>query len=481
MFLWELKNKFNSILVCQLLIGIVSILFLLLVLPLFGLNYHSQLRVISITGTIAFALSIYFYYRETKTLFSPYIIFYTVFFLFHFGQCLMYGLFIQYKYYVFDRFSSDIVINGALYSVFCIIVFHLGNLVVLKSKKSINSSFLTRINNEQAIRAMGYLLFFLSIFPAFYNSIYEMIVSIKYGYAGTYKYAKEPFFLFTFLQNLFIPSCILLIVTFKQRDVKALIIKLIVCVYAGILLIVGGRTEGIAIFLTLLFLNNVLSKKISRKALVNIGLVLCLIIILIPTLHNFRIAEQKSVGLFFEEAKKSVISNPVVETVGEMGYSISPLFMTMGVIPEKVDYQYGKSYLASITSIIPAHLNPIHSLQKFSQSAALDDWLMKQYKMDFGPGYSLIAESYYNFGFFGISMMFIWGIILGWLLNHFNLDQLRSNRLSLYFNMVCFYALLTLPRRPSFYFVDQIIYLVVFVWIGILLFQKLFIKMRTKA
>lgn len=32
--------------------------------------------------------------------------------------------------------------------------------------------------------------------------------------------------------------------------------------------------------------------------------------------------------------------------------------------------------------------------------------------MDYGPGYSLIAESYYNFGWFGIVAMFFLGVII---------------------------------------------------------------------
>lgn len=469
----NIKNKIGFALFYQLLLCIISILILLVFLPLTYASFNIQLRIISFTGTLAFIVSVYLYYKVTKTFFSPYLVFFTSFFIFQFGQCLLLLFPFNYDYFVFNRFSSGIVIRGSIFTVFSIIMFNLGALIIETRKKSNEISHSAFKYNEHAQRNLGYLLIALSIIPAFYNSVMEMIVSIKFGYDSTYSNPIDQIFILTFLQNLFIPSCILTLVTFNQKTIQSKLIISIVCIYAAILLVVGGRTEGMAIFVTLLFLKHIMSRNINKKTIGKLAVIICLIIILIPTLANFRLVENKSIGIFFEEAVDSIVSNPIAETVGEMGYSISPLFMTMGVIPGEINYQYGESYLASFISIIPSSLDFYDIFEGYYKIASLDEWLMHQYKMDFGPGYSLIAETYYNFGYWGIFVIFLWGLIIGKLFSYVNPKKLLTNRWQLYVQMVCLYSLITLPRRQSLYFVDQMLYLIVLVYAALLIVQRL--------
>ncbi|PLR91236.1 O-antigen polysaccharide polymerase Wzy [Bacillus sp. T33-2] len=472
MFIQNIKNALGMTMIYQLVLCCASILILVCFLPFAGFEFNTQLYIVSLTGTLAFAFSVFFYYKETGYLFSPYIMFYYAFFLFHFGQCFLILLPFDYDYFVFERFNEKTVINGSIYTVFSLIIFNLGALVSNKRKPSFNGSLRLVNSDPQILRKMGYIIFFLSIIPAFYISLQETIISLMHGYNETYSNPINEFFVFVFLQYLFIPSCILLLTSLKKDDYKANVVKVIAYMYAGILLVGGGRTEGIAIFLTLLFYSHITGKKFNKQSLVKLGLVLGLIIILIPTLANFRIIENKSFSSFFSELQDSIVSNPIVETIGELGYSISPLYMTIDVIPDDLKYKYGESYLASIFTIIPANLDFTGLFSQYNETAALDEWLKNQYDMDFGPGFSMVAESYYNFGYWGIIVIFIWGLIIGRLLGYADLSHILNNRLTLYIKLVGLYSLLTFPRRSSIFFVDQITYLVLSVFIGVLLMRK---------
>ena len=76
-------------------------------------------------------------------------------------------------------------------------------------------------------------------------------------------------------------------------------------------------------------------------------------------------------------------------------------------------FRYGESYLYSLTTIIPnlgfwdAHPGAI--------KAHLGNWLQDVLGLDYGPGFSMAAEAYINFGWFGILFMMLLGCFYGWL------------------------------------------------------------------
>lgn len=458
----------------------VCVLYLMLTsLPVIISDNETGLYTISVIGTISFVISIYLYYRATGILFSPYLMFYSAFFIFQLGQCLLITLGVDYDNYVFNRYNHEIVIKGIVYSFFCTLLFNFGSLLSLLGKKS---KGVLKVNSEKIVvqQFLGKLIFFITLIPAFFNTIREMVVSIKYGYFGMYTNSIDSFFLFDFLQLLFIPSGLLLLSAGNYKDTQSKIIQLIIYIYASLLLVTGGRTEGIAVIITLLCLRTITVGKFTKKNLVRAILVLAFVIMLIPTFANFRNIENKNFISFFEEFGNSITSNPIVETIGEMGYSISPLFMTMGVIPDKIDFQYGESYLASIASVIPSSLDFTGNISKLVDLAALDNWLLEYYGLIYGPGYSMIAESYYNFGYMGIFVIFLWGLLIGKLLGYVNLNDLLSNRFKLYIKLVGLYSLFTFPRRPTIFFVKETVYLIILVSIVYFITYNYFLKNKSK-
>lgn len=152
--------------------------------------------------------------------------------------------------------------------------------------------------------------------------------------------------------------------------------------------------------------------------------------------------------------------------------------MTMNVIPADVNYKFGESYLAAIVSMIPANLDPSRTIALMNRKATLDVWLKDHYGMSYGPGYSILAESYYNFGYAGVFVVFLWGVILGKLLFVGDLSEFSLNRMQLYTKLVLQYALFTFPRRPTIYFVNNLTYLVIVVFVVVYLLNSMNKKLR---
>lgn len=81
--------------------------------------------------------------------------------------------------------------------------------------------------------------------------------------------------------------------------------------------------------------------------------------------------------------------------------------MVNRLVPQSINLKLGQSYIASFLARVPSVLLGGYSLTKY---ANLSQWLMETLNMSYGPGFSMHAEAYYNFGLLGIPFMFF----IGW-------------------------------------------------------------------
>ena len=109
------------------------------------------------------------------------------------------------------------------------------------------------------------------------------------------------------------------------------------------------------------------------------------------------------------------LDNPMVASISEIGSSMKTVAYTIILVPHYRDFDLGTTYLYSFLSVVPNlfwKVNP-------SSYAAVDKWLMQTVspvmanKGSFSWAYSLIAEAYLNFGWFGAPLALgIMGFIL---------------------------------------------------------------------
>ena len=95
-----------------------------------------------------------------------------------------------------------------------------------------------------------------------------------------------------------------------------------------------------------------------------------------------------------------------------MGGSLQPLLYCVMAFSNGVSFKLGSSYIASLLLLIPNLFHVLGDVHPASETANLSQWLMDYMHLDHGPGFSIIAESYYNFGSWGWFVFIIWGVLL---------------------------------------------------------------------
>jgi oligosaccharide repeat unit polymerase len=476
-----ITNRYKNKIICLnlFLISVVAVLFLIISNSYY--DYEKHLYLYSVVGIFAASISLYLYYLLARKWTNPYIMFYLSFIVFHFGQNILLALSIENFNYIFVKgfTTQDINLKGTIFTVWSILFFNLGALLSVQTGKNKGhrengnvkiSKIVTGIRSSAALKTFGSIVFIVTVIPAFYVVIRSAIISINYGYTGLYLLPR-PMFIISFLDYLFIPGTIMLLASHKNKGLTVKSLKLIILVYATMSLIGGGRGQGLAIFVVLIIYNYIQNNRLNIGSKIKVGVLILLIIVLIPILANFRGIEDKSLANFVNTVIYTTESNVLIDTVGEMGHSMAPLLMTMKVIPSNVGFKYGESYFAAIMSAMPANFDPSGLIAYFNSKATLDNWLENYYNMSYGPGFSMIAEAYYNFGYFGLIIMVLWGVIISKLLTIKDYESIKYNSFNLYSKLVLLYSLFTFPRRPTIYFVNQIVYLIVVVFLAIKLLE----------
>jgi len=103
------------------------------------------------------------------------------------------------------------------------------------------------------------------------------------------------------------------------------------------------------------------------------------------------------------------IQNPVTSSVAEMGSSLQTVAYTIDLVPSYRPYDYGVQYVYSLLTVFPNFFWAIHPTIAHGTPAA---WLVQTVAPDVataggGLGYSLIAEAYLNFGYWGVPVILL--------------------------------------------------------------------------
>ena len=230
-------------------------------------------------------------------------------------------------------------------------------------------------------------------------------------------------------------------------------------------LLSGSRTEGIGLLLILIMLYTN-RKKTSGKTMIIAIVLLLLLSTLIPFLYNLRkdITQLGAMGL-----SDYVNFDGVLQAVHEMGGSETPLLVVMD---ETKEFQYGKSLLLTVlnTSVnfLPHEYRPDFS---WLGEISLANFYSRKLDLDFGLGFSLTAEAFLNFSWFGCFLFLCMGWVFGKVLN-------RKVTPAVYIsNMIFVFFMLTIARRES----KDMLTMTVYYWLPFeLLLRKISKKYERK-
>lgn len=246
--------------------------------------------------------------------------------------------------------------------------------------------------------------------PLYLRSVNNFVqMALEKGYAANFLENNVAGGLFENMRMFYVPSIVLLISNSRKRITQYFLLLLLL-VPAVSYLFVGSRGNAMALFMCMLFLwvAEIKKNENSKKFLLVLIIIAVILLGLFSTLSKIRDHSLASpfeiLDIFFE----SNIFEGVISTIKEIGSTIFVWIRVEEIVPSIVQFRFGYSYLASILACIPSGLIG-HS---FADDAALDVWLTEMYHADYGLGFSMLAESYCNFGYFGIVSIFFVGIFI---------------------------------------------------------------------
>lgn len=425
-------------------------------------KYEASYEMLRVCTLIAVGLMTIEYINFSKysgSYVSNYAIFLISFVIFNFGLFLVFSLGGEYNFFYLKQYEVSTVLKTLQYEFGGAGAFFLAGAWINK----MNPFKFYSINrlSEQTIYKIAKLFMIATGIVAFTLLAMKMLVFATGYYEGVRRFDASVPSVLGLIEYFFVPFAVLTILYSKNKQMDKMV-EVLVIIWSLTTAICGDRTSGIAGILTIMIVNfryKNQNKNSLKKYLICIATIFATAF-LIVFIKSFR------EGIAFSQ---SVFLSIFSDVLGELGSSFFPLTLIMRVCPQRHSFLYGKSYVYSILAgFIPASLDPTGTISMWNTKAIEPlNWISTEYDYTFGTGYSLCAEAYANFGYFGFIILFIIGIILIKLL-----AISKNNRFSSYTSTILMFEFFTLPRRNFYYVINHPFYCVVIVSMIIILFTR---------
>lgn len=304
------------------------------------------------------------------------------------------------------------------------------------------------------------ILLYITAIPALYYIITLYRFAGTIGYDAIFENSSDLLLrASSYCEKISIVSLFAFVIFCKSKTTRIICISIIVAVVL-VFFSMGERTSPTGIVLCLLWLyykdfgNEAREGNKVRKGN-RVLITTVLLIVLIASFPLIQLARSGKDGLIsvymlesaFESNGEGLFS-VLLWSIGALGYSASALISTRQFVPSVVPFSYGSTYFWGITMVIPNFLSPFGITHPGAEHASLSRWLMNSMDLDYGPGFSMVAEAYMNFDWFIIPISFL----IGYIFFKFLTPSISSitGRLSKYHMLICMALFLncaTMPRR----------------------------------
>lgn len=445
------------------LVSICISLLLLLINLLIVTYYHNNaqtigvgksLRIVSGVSIILYLICVYTWYYQTKELLCPYIVFFTVMYLFCCGECIGWfsGLDLGSKD-MWPRndhgINHSVLLNGVCYTIICINCFHIGALIMENGTNIRNRKLWDSANVISCFRSMGKILLIIAI-PAFIATMAQDVLSVKMGGYGNYyesRMARTAIFrIFSILSNYYQPCMLLLLIAYRDKKIYRRIILVMMFLDVALSLYIGGRSGAVMTLLGLVLAYHYFIKKFTKPQLFIGGGVGYVILAFLNAIASTRHIANRNLFTAIQAIPQEM-GNAIGEMIGELGWNITSICWTQLLVPAYFNFRYGMSYLVSLISWIPSSIfGGTHPADTYG---ALANWLQKALGMGYGPGYTMVAEAYINFGNYGFLVMIIEGMIIAYVLSSVRRNYVENNIFGATFQILIIMVLMKPIVRSS--------------------------------
>ncbi len=428
------------------------------------------------------------HWEKNDRLISLYAIFFTFLLLFNYGACLMWALGIG-----LDRgltVGTSLAYGSGLYMTeadlvatkwyVCLgmLIFHIGALIFVKPKNY--DVYLTSRNvdkrcievDRRAVYYAGVLITTIITPITLSLRIKEVIIARQFGYSALYygDVSTQSGYV-QILVYLFFPGLVALLVGSNFRKRVVWIVNVIFGVYAVLGIASGDRGNWLYSLIILIWLYMQRDKiKVSTVIISIIFGVIGIYLLQVVTLsRNGGGLSELTMQSFYDAFKTE--NTPIADAFFEMGGSmrIVTIFLKLGAI-----YPYANTYLTAILGAFSTRVMEYFGID----FVLIGDWLSQEYfGLNYGMGFSMIAEAYVNGGYVGgLIYMLILGGVIGKLLCMCRDNQdMEFKPIRTFMSIASANLLMSFPRGASYLVVKNFVYGVLVILV-VVYFLKLILQ-----
>lgn len=425
-------------------------------------------QTIGLLGLFAFLWCGFTICVRTGTMFSLVFMFEFAFYILTLGQSFLYGLGIDLDSTLdlYLQNPASQVNRAYLFSICCLLALHIGILLYSpqRRRKKRNDASVDYTRSMKTVAHIGLPIAFIAYA---YQMVSLFSVYSASGYSDAYESISGTS-LFIKLVNIiakFFPFLLfLLLAAYRDNKRKRLPIIITLLFISFLNFAIGNRSEPICYIMAVLwfyrrYAENKAEKRRAARWLMITALLLLIIVPIIGEARNTGELSLATVLNSFSGTESAI--EQIKKTIISMGWSAFPTIKTMYLIPSLYNYHYGQSYFFALLAIIPNIFGGTHIAVKY---AGLPQWLKKALHMSFGPGFSMPAEAYYNFGWMGIAAMPFLGLLIAKILDE---SAEKESAMRLYVMMAGFVILFSIPRREMLTAVRTFSYYIGIVYLAV--------------
>ncbi|MGM0214859.1 O-antigen polysaccharide polymerase Wzy [Enterococcus sp. AZ109] len=435
-----------------------------------GLDDPRVLVGLAWVGNGVFAYGIVYFWKSKATVINQFSLLWSAIFIFSYGQIFLYSLGLTYKRFnLFQIYSMELINQYILYFIFSMLFFLFSSTFFLQKKEPViieQTDSITRVNSTKIV---AFSLFALSA-PAFIQQkMATYRVTSSMGYGGIYASSNEGSGLAYLLSLWFIPAVFLLFYMFRKELLKKNLLILTLFATVCFSFYVGDRGSGTSVLLGTIFLLLTTASEKDRKAYTIFAVAIIGILFFVyPLIASVRGAANRTL----DDYLKAYIDagGPLqlaINTFGELGSSMQIWLRLQSIVPEVQNYSFGFSYVASVLSCIPSFFFGGFS---FANYAILSRWITQIEHESYGLGFSMLGETYYNFGWFGIIAIYFVGLFIFWVLSGSWIKRYQDLRIP--FIAIALYIFAFIGRSSIYLNIRHCLYLLLFPYLAIVILTQ---------
>ena len=390
--------------------------------------------------------------KKTGSIINPYNFFWLSLCVFSVGQAYVYLFDQNYDgFFLFSVYSLDVINNCLEYALLSFVMVLAAGFRTIKGKKLTVQS--NRDSNclSETDRLVFFTFWIISAPFYFMNIVNAVSATTRSGYGALYTIDS-----YGILSMWFIPTSFALIIYYKNSIIKFLFLAMLF-VPIVFYLLVGTRSVPFAIILSIIWLWHSCIKKFSRRFILFsfFGGVACLV--LMAVVGQMRTFTGNLSDYFLIFSSDSILGF-VEDAIAEMGGSMQIWLRLQHIVPQQVPYMMGLSYLASVLSCIPSFILGGFS---FAEYAHLSGWITEIENESYGLGFSLLGETYCNFGWLGVLLIFFLARFIFFMLGGCVKEGSRYSKYIGYISVSSLMFFATLARSSLYLCVRQIVYCII--------------------